>query len=208
MALTERKLKWITRVGAVALRMLAFTWRIREHDAERVREVRRTQRVIFALWHGELLALLWHHRGEGVCVMISEHKDGEIVARVAHSLGYVTVRGSTTRGGGRALVSLIRVIAEGRDAAVTPDGPRGPAHVFAPGTAVAAQRSGALIVPVRAQASRAWHLRNWDQFMIPKPFARVDVRYGEPTAVTAESPREAAEQAPVLQALLNQVVGD
>jgi lysophospholipid acyltransferase (LPLAT)-like uncharacterized protein len=100
----------------------------------------------------------------------------------------------------------MRAIEGGRDAAVTPDGPRGPAHVFAPGAAIAAQRTGAALVPVRASASRAWRLKSWDRFLIPKPFATVRVAYGPPTTVDASSPREAAEQAPRLQALLDAVV--
>ena len=100
----------------------------------------------------------------------------------------------------------MRAIDEGHDAAVTPDGPRGPAHVFAPGAAIAAQRTGALLVPIRA-ASRAWRLKSWDRFLIPKPFARVQVVYGELTSVVASSPRAAAEHADRLQAILDAVPG-
>ena len=207
MAMTERKMRWIVRLGVMVIRALASTWRIREHDYEAIREVRKTHRIIFALWHGELLPLLWQHRGEHIAIVISEHKDGEIIARIAHALGYHTVRGSTTRGGSRALIGLIRVIAEGYDGAVTPDGPRGPARVFAPGTAVAAQRSGALIVPIRAKAARAWRLESWDRFIIPLPFTLVDVSYGPATPVIASSPREAADHATALQELLDSVPG-
>ncbi len=200
-------MRWIVRGGVFVLRALAGTWRMPEYNVEALRAARRDHRVIFALWHGELLPLLWHHRGQHIAIVISEHKDGEIIARIAHALGYHTVRGSTTRGGGRALIGLIRAIGDGYDGAVTPDGPRGPRHVFAPGTAVAAQRSGALIVPIRAKPSRAWRLKSWDQFVIPKPFARVEVHYGVITPVVADSPRAAAEQAPALQAVLDAVPG-
>jgi lysophospholipid acyltransferase (LPLAT)-like uncharacterized protein len=203
MAMTERKLTWLVRAGTLVLRLLGATWRVRVYDPYDVRGLRRTQRVIFSLWHGELLPLLFQHRSQNICIVISEHKDGEIVARVAHALGYVTVRGSTSRGGGRALIGLIRALGDNHDGAITPDGPRGPAHVFAPGAAIAAQRSGAPIVAVRAAASRAWRLKSWDRFMIPKPFARVDIRYSAPTPVTAETPREAAEAAPHLEELMS-----
>ena len=158
------------------------------------------------LWHGELLPLLWHHRKEGVAVVISEHRDGEIIAQIAERLGYTTVRGSSSRGGGRALIGLMRTVEAGRDGAVTPDGPRGPAHVFAPGAAIASQRTGVPLLPIRASASRAWRLKSWDQFLVPKPFATVRVTYGPLTAVDAASPREAAEQAPRLQAVLDAVL--
>ena len=165
------------------------------------------QRVIFALWHGELLPLLWHQRGHHVAIVISEHRDGEIVARIAESLGYDTVRGSSSKGGSRALIGLMRAIDAGADGAITPDGPRGPARVFAPGAAIAAHRTGALIAPIRASASRAWRLRSWDRFLIPKPFARVTVSLGPLTAVVAASPRDAVADVPRLQAILDAVPG-
>lgn len=201
-------MRWIVRLGAWILRVLASTWRVRTVNGEQLDEARRSgQRVLFALWHGELLPLLWHQRGRGVAVMISEHRDGEIIAQIAESLGYRTVRGSSSRGASRALLGLTRAIDGGADGAITPDGPRGPAHVFAPGAAVAAQRSGALIVPIRARASRAWRLRSWDRFLIPKPFARVTVTMGPLTPVIAESPRAAAAQSDALQQILDAVPG-
>jgi lysophospholipid acyltransferase (LPLAT)-like uncharacterized protein len=204
----ERTVRWVVRVGVLFLRALASTWRVETVNGEPLAEARRSgQRVLFALWHGELLPLLWHQRGEDVAIVISEHRDGEIIAQIAESLGYSTVRGSSSKGGSRALIGLMREIDAGRDGAITPDGPRGPARVFAPGAAVAAQRTGALIVPIRAQASRAWRLRSWDRFLIPKPFARVRVSFGPLTRVQAASPREAAEHAPRLQAILDAVPG-
>lgn len=201
-------MRWIVRLGAWILRVLASTWRVRTVNGEQLDEARRSgQRVLFALWHGELLPLLWHQRGRGVAVMISEHRDGEIIAQIAESLGYRTVRGSSSKGASRALLGLTRAIDGGADGAITPDGPRGPAHVFAPGAAVAAQRSGALIVPIRARASRAWRLRSWDRFLIPKPFARVTVTMGPLTPVIAESPRAAAAQSDALQQILDAVPG-
>jgi lysophospholipid acyltransferase (LPLAT)-like uncharacterized protein len=203
-----RRVRWKVWLGAAVIRLLAVTWRMETVNGEELAAARRNgRRVIFALWHGELLPLLWHQRGEHVAIVISEHKDGEIIARIAESLGYATVRGSSSRGGSRALIGLMRAIDEGADGAITPDGPRGPARVFAPGAVVAAQRTGALIAPIRAQASRAWRLRSWDRFLIPKPFARVRVSFGPLTAVHADSPREAALHAPRLQAILDAVPG-
>lgn len=206
--MSEQRVRWTVRAGAAVIRLLASTWRIRVARDQSLRETRSAgQNVIFVLWHGELLPLLWQHRGEGVVVVISEHRDGEIIARIAESLGYSTVRGSTSRGGSRALIGLMREIAAGRNAAVTPDGPRGPAHVFAPGAAIAAQRTGTPLLPVRCVASRAWRLKSWDRFMIPKPFARVEISYGDVTPVIAATPREAAEQTDRLQAMLDSVPG-
>lgn len=161
---------------------------------------------IFALWHGHLLPLLWHHRDEGVMVLISEHRDGELVARAAESLGYGLIRGSTTRGADRALISLVRELQSGHEVAITPDGPRGPAERFAPGALVAAQRSDSFILPVVVSASRSWRLRSWDRFMIPKPFARVTVAYGPPTKVMATNPRAAVDEAPRFERLMSDAI--
>lgn len=204
--MTETRVRWIVRAGTLLIRLLALTWRIRAMNYESVATLRSSgQKVIFTLWHGELLPLLWVHRGQGIAVVISEHRDGEIIAQIAERLGYTTVRGSTSRGGGRALIGLMRAIQAGHDGAVTPDGPRGPAHVFAAGAAIAAQRTRAPLVMVRASASRAWRLKSWDRFLVPKPFATVRVSYGPVVPVNAATPREAAAEAPRLQALLDAV---
>ena len=205
--MTEQKVRWIVRAGSAVIRMLAMTWRMREHNGAVHHTTLATgRRVIYTLWHGELLPLLWHHRGEGIAVVISEHRDGEIIARIAERLGYSTVRGSTSKGASRALIGLVRAVESGRSAAVTPDGPRGPAHVFAPGAAIAAQRTGVPIIPVRVSATRAWRLKSWDRFLIPKPFARVDVHYGALTPVHADTPRAAAELAPRLEETLERLL--
>jgi hypothetical protein len=161
---------------------------------------------IFSLWHGQLLPLLWQHRGEGVLVLISEHRDGEIVARAATSLGFGLIRGSSTRGADRALISMSRELQAGKEVAITPDGPKGPSEKFAPGALIAAQRSDSFIVPVAAAADRAWRLNSWDRFMIPKPFARVTIAYGEPAKVSATSPRAAAEEGPRFEQLMGEAV--
>ena len=200
------RVKWLAGIGGLLLRALACTWRIRETNAAPLRELRaRGRPVIFALWHGRLLPLLWHHRAEGIAVLISEHADGELVARVAHSLGFRTVRGSTSRGGDRALLRMIRVVEQGGDAAFTPDGPRGPAETVTPGALVTAQRTGAPIIPIAAGSRRAWRLQSWDRFMIPKPFAQVTIAYGQPVYVTASTARQAATDAPVLQSVMREV---
>ncbi len=155
------------------------------------------------LWHGQLLPLLYHHRDEGVVVMISEHADGEIIARIAENLGFGTVRGSTSRGAARALLGAARAVTEGHDLAVTPDGPRGPARSIAPGSAVVAQRTGAPVIGVGVSAPRAWRLRSWDSFLIPKPFATVHIAYSDETRVLAPDARAAADTAQSLHAVMN-----
>jgi len=204
----EPGLAWRPRLtlllGKGVIGALAPTWRTRVVNEEHLNELRASGRpFIYSLWHGHLLPLLWHHRGSGVAILISEHRDGELIARAAQWLGYRLIRGSTTRGAERALLSLVRELKGGRQVAITPDGPRGPARTFAPGALIAAQRSGAPILPVAASADRAWRLKSWDRFVIPKPFARVTVAYGAPTTVDAPSARAAADDAPRVEALMN-----
>jgi lysophospholipid acyltransferase (LPLAT)-like uncharacterized protein len=208
----RESLPWRERVILLAgrgfLHVLGRTWRIRVVNGDFVRDLRSGGHpFIFALWHGHLLPLLWHHRDEGVMVLISEHRDGELVARAAESLGYGLIRGSTTRGADRALISLVRELQSGHEVAITPDGPRGPAEKFAPGALVAAQRSDSFILPVVVSASRSWRLRSWDRFMIPKPFARVTVAYGPPTKVMATNPRAAVDEAPRFERLMSDAIG-
>ena len=202
-----RQVVWSVRVGLIALKVLARTWRMRVYGAESYLALRRDARPFaFAFWHGTLLPLVWRHRGEGASVLVSLHKDGEIIARVCEALGLRTVRGSTTRGGGRALLGLVRELEAGYEVAVTPDGPKGPRHKFAPGALMAAQRAQAPVVPIGVHCERAWHLKSWDRFMIPKPFARITVVYGDPAYVAGSTPREAADEVPRFEALMSQVV--
>ena len=194
-------------VGQGVLRLLGHTWRFRVLNGDAIRSLRERERaVIFSLWHGQLLPLLWFHRNQGVKILISEHRDGEAVARTAQSLGYGLIRGSTTHGANRALITLVRELEAGNEVAITPDGPRGPAETYAPGALVAAQRTQSYIIPVGVSASRSWRLNSWDSFMIPKPFARVTVAYGSASRVIADSARLATEQAPHFERLMGEAV--
>lgn len=191
-------------VGAWLIRLLGCTWRLRvvggeHHDALRAAGMP----YIYILWHGELLPLLWAHRGLGIFLLVSEHRDGTLVAEAGKRLGYELVRGSTTRGGARALLEVVSQLKRGNVVGITPDGPRGPKHKFAPGAAVAAQRSGAPLLPIRASADRAWRLHSWDNFLIPKPFARLQLAYGPPTYVTAPDIAGAEREAPALEQQLH-----
>jgi lysophospholipid acyltransferase (LPLAT)-like uncharacterized protein len=139
--------------------------------------------VILAVWHGELLPALLHHRGDGTTLLVSGHRDGGHLARVAARWGYRLARGSSTRGGSSGLRAVVRALRAGGTVGMTPDGPRGPARMAKAGILAAAELAGAAIVPVGAAASRAWRARSWDRFMVPAPFARVSVVYGTPLRV-------------------------
>jgi len=194
-------------LGPALLRVLYSTWRIREVNDSGWRALRAEGRsFVFALWHGQLLPLTVQHRSQGVKVLISEHRDGELIARITASLGFGAIRGSTTRGATRALLAMCDALTSGSEVAVTPDGPRGPVRKFASGAIVAAHRAGAPIVTIGVSASRAWHLRSWDAFMIPKPFARITFVYSDPMYVNAEDSRGAAAQGEIFESSLNAMV--
>lgn len=191
------RVTWSVRLVMILIRMLAGTWRVRVVGDAGWRAMRaQGTPIILGLWHGDLLPLTWAHRGQEIVVLVSEHRDGEIIAQILERLRVRTTRGSSTRGGARALLGLIRALEQGMIGAVTPDGPRGPRHSVHPGTLAAARRAGASVIGIGLAASSAWHLKSWDRFMIPKPFAKVSVAYSDPVTVApdvedveAEAPR-------------------
>jgi lysophospholipid acyltransferase (LPLAT)-like uncharacterized protein len=166
------------------LKALASSWRIGLLHEERWLEIHRARRpYVFLLWHEALLPLLWQHREQGVAIVVSEAREGRYLSDFATSLGYRSLPGSSTRGGARALLGAVRELLAGRVVAFTPDGPRGPRRELKPGVVAAAQRGGAVVVPIHAEAGRAWRLHSWDRLMIPKPLTRVWIRYGRPFEV-------------------------
>lgn len=174
----------VRRLAAPAIRLLARSWRMRPVHEERWRALYQAGRPhVFLLWHEALLPLLWRHRGQGIAIVVSEAREGQYLADFARSLGYRAVRGSSTRGGARALLGAVRELREGHSVAFTPDGPRGPRRRLKPGVVAAAQRGGGVVVPIHAETAWAWRLHSWDRFLIPKPGALVTVTYGRPFEV-------------------------
>ncbi len=180
-------------LGAVALRALARTLRIRREEATVAPLWAARAPVIYAVWHGRVLLLPYLYGDRGSHVLASRSRDGELVARWIRRFGLDPVRGSSTRGGGEALRRLAVALRRGREVVVVPDGPTGPREVLKEGVIALARLSGAPIVPVAVGASRQWRLGSWDEFRIPSPFARCVVRFGEPIRVPAALDRAAQE---------------
>jgi lysophospholipid acyltransferase (LPLAT)-like uncharacterized protein len=150
--------------------------------------------VIFVLWHGRLLPLTYRHRQQGIVALISRSADGEYIARIVEQWGYLTARGSSSRGGSSALRELVRHMRAGRSLAFTPDGPRGPRQKMKPGALLAAQLTGAPLLPLAAGTDRAWWFEGWDRFLVPKPAARVRVAYAPPVFVPRDADPHAVER--------------
>jgi hypothetical protein len=133
--------------------------------------------AIFAFWHRSLLACVWRFRNLGVAILISRSFDGELIARTVERLGFLAVRGSSSRDGSLGLRGLQRAYLAGHYCAITADGPRGPSMVTKPGIAQLAKLADSAVVAFYAHPERAWQLRSWDRFLIPKPFSRVTVAW-------------------------------
>lgn len=180
----------LSSLGAVVLRVLGATWRVVWTGREHVDGLeRRGTNWIYAFWHGGLLSLVYTHRGRGIKVLVSTHRDGELVARMISKLGFEAVRGSSTRGGGRAIFELAGR-KEGAPLGVAPDGPRGPSRRAQPGVVYLAQRTGLPIVPLTSAGDPCWRMRSWDRFAVPKPFSRCAIGYGEPIWVPPNAKSE------------------
>lgn len=152
--------------------------------------VRSGRQPIMAFWHGRILAATYFFRRRGIVVITSENFDGEWIAGIIERFGYGTSRGSTSRGGTKALLQLTRDMAAGKPAGFTVDGPRGPARVAQPGAVWLAKATGNPVLPFHLEADRYWTLNSWDRTQIPKPFAAVALVVGEPFDV----PRDANER--------------
>jgi lysophospholipid acyltransferase (LPLAT)-like uncharacterized protein len=170
-------------LGSWALRLLAATLRLRREERTVEPLLASGAPAIFVVWHARILLLPYLYRGRGLRVLVSRSEDGAMVAGLVRRLGFVAVRGSSSRGGVQGLRALVRALGEGHSVVLVPDGPRGPREILKPGVVALARLTGALVVPVALGASSEWRARSWDEFRIPKPFSRCVVRLGEPIAV-------------------------
>jgi lysophospholipid acyltransferase (LPLAT)-like uncharacterized protein len=143
-------------------------------------------RGIVAVWHQRFLPALAYvtkFRNFKPIVMISQSSDGELIASLAAKLGLVPVRGSSTRGGREAIMAILRALKKNPGVIHIVDGPTGPKGVVKPGLMAMAQVTGAPIFPVIISAEKAWVMRSWDRFLVPKPFSTVTIRWADPVLV-------------------------
>ena len=190
--------RWLVAFGHRLLQLWARTLRFAIDDRAGLIGTPPNERYIGALWHNRLLLLpfvikryLPDRRG---AALISPSGDGALLADLVERFDFEVVRGSSSRQGARAIRRLAEVIASGKDAVITPDGPRGPAYELGQGIIFLAQQSGAAVVPINMEYSSCWRVKSWDRFILPKPFSKVRVTFGAPHQVAATASDEAFER--------------
>ncbi len=179
---------WMLRAGMATLRRRDFG---RQHVEACLN---RGERVVVAFWHGRLLMMPFGYPGLSVTILISQHRDGEYITRIAECLGFRVVRGSATRGGARAFKQLLQCLRVGGHVVITPDGPKGPGQVAKSGVIELARLSGMPILPVAFGAWPRRILKTWDRFLVPVPFGRGVYAWGEPIYVPADADARAVEK--------------
>lgn len=188
------KFSLLPPVGAALVWGIAATMRRETRGHEEIDSFYRSGgHIILAFWHAQQLMIPVGYRGTGAHVLISQHGDGEIIARIIARFGHQAVRGSSTRGGAGALRALIKLGRAGQDLVVTPDGPRGPRQVAKLGVVQLAKATGLPIVPLAFACSTRQVFSSWDRFMVPFPFSRGLFLYGKPMFVSRESDDPALE---------------
>lgn len=218
-----RQQRWLIRIvpplAAGLIRTLGATLRFDEVLAPAAHPADRDRRAdLYPFWHNCLLLAAYRYRNLGIRILISASFDGELIARTVALLGFVPIRGSSSRGGAAGLLTIARALAAGYKCAITADGPRGPAFVTKPGAAAIAVNANAqrgrnsgggrtthgqvgqpgaaepvLISAFHLQPHRAWRLRSWDGFLIPKPFSRVMVAWQTPLSSSAPDLQQALQ---------------
>ncbi len=185
-----RLLLLLTPVWVLLIRILARTirWK-RRYDFERDRK------TIYALWHGQALALAMFGMDRGIYTLASRFRDGEIATKLLEGMGFRVVRGSSEEGkaekGGRTgTLKLIEVLNSGHNVAITVDGPKGPPFKVKKGIVFLAQKTGAKVVPAAVKFEKAKVLNSWDRFTIPYPFTKGEVVVGKPITVSEDDDLE------------------
>jgi len=188
--------KLVPFLAAALIRLIRRTMRVTFVGHEVVERLAASNRpYIHTFWHGHLFLMPYAYTGRGIAIMISDHRDGELIARTMSRFGHESIRGSTSSGGAMALRAAVRALRDGKDVGFTPDGPRGPRHKVQMGVIQAARMSGAPIVPVAFSASPRKVLGSWDGFIVPAPFSRGVFVYGAPIEVARGTDEQGMESA-------------
>jgi lysophospholipid acyltransferase (LPLAT)-like uncharacterized protein len=185
-------------IAHVILRLYFMTVRIETVNEEALMQhLKSGGKAIAAIWHQRIVAVIGYSKRFGdfkPSLMISKSRDGDLIADIFSRMNFRPVRGSSSRDGRQALAALVDDMAEHPFAAHILDGPRGPIGVVKPGLIVLAKQTGVPVIPVYVSLSRAWVLRSWDRCLVPKPFSKIVVRWGDPIAVPKEMDEKEFEE--------------
>jgi hypothetical protein len=190
------KLRWrlIGLFGKCFVDLLFRTIRVESTGFSEVAPLIASRKLIVAFWHSRILLISYLFQGSGAAILVSRSEDGEIIARILERQGHTTVRGSTSRGGLRALSTMIRYIGkENMPGAIVPDGPRGPRFRVQPGVITLAKKTGRPILPIGYSAKRMKVFSSWDRFILPFPFTTCRLVYGRPIEVPPHAGPEEEE---------------
>jgi lysophospholipid acyltransferase (LPLAT)-like uncharacterized protein len=168
-------------VGSLYIRLVGVTSRVSwVNRAVRTNLELTGKGFIYACWHGRQMFLLYLHENDQARPLISKSKDGDLIAKICRHFGLNAVRGSSSRGGMKAVLELKSTLESGMRVGFTPDGPRGPFHEVQHGVLYVAQKLGCPILPFAYGARKSWVFGSWDKFIVPKLFNRIAIIYGEP----------------------------
>jgi lysophospholipid acyltransferase (LPLAT)-like uncharacterized protein len=168
-------------IGILLVKIISSTYRMRIINLEIERDVLTRGHIpIYASWHQRFFpGITFFSTRKPITIMISQSRDGELIAKIVNVLGWYPVRGSSSKGGRQALREIKKLVHEGYKVGHIVDGPTGPLGVVKPGLLLIAQASGMPIVPVIISAEKKWVFNSWDRFMVPKPFSRVIIRFSD-----------------------------
>jgi len=145
---------------------------------------------IFTVWHGRLLTLVYYHRNRNITTMISKNRDGELATPICEKLGFNVVRGSSSAGGKEALFEFKKKLADKVNYSMTVDGPRGPYHKVKHGAISFSSSSQIPVIPLNCIPEKPYFLKGWDKFLLPRPFSKIIVTYGDPIQVPPNLSKE------------------
>jgi len=183
-------MKWrlLGIIGKWLIDALFKTIHIDIHGWDKVAPLMNSKRFLIVLWHSRMFPVCYTHKGYNGAVMVSQSEDGEIIAQIIHRQGHEPIRGSSTRGGKKALHQIVEALKSGnRPALLIPDGPQGPRCKVQHGIIRLAQLTGYPIISVTGSFSNMKVLNSWDRFIIPRPFSRCLLLYGNPIYVPADA---------------------
>ncbi len=190
-------LKWrlIGRAGKILIDLIFSASKIEIQGRKRIEGLIASKRYIFAFWHGRILLISYAHKGWDAAILVSNSADGEIIAQILQRQGHTTVRGSTGKGGMRAVASILREMRTNkRGGGVVPDGPQGPRYKVQPGIIYLSQKCGYPIIPVTYSARHCLVFKSWDRFLLPLPGSQCLIVYGEPVSVPQNAKADQIER--------------